>query len=96
MPDQPPTGTTQTVTIRGIGPKDDGQHVIEVIDYHVKGWKRTRCLTHGEHGIARDMASDQITAASAARECRRVRLLPSAPHHAPLAPSLVAESAGAR
>ncbi len=85
-----PDGTTQRIRLR----RKSGTtvlHVIEVLGYHVHGWKRVRCLTHGEElGPAIDRGDDTQTAISAARSCAHIRQLPFAPHRDPLAPLLPA------
>ena len=80
-------GTTQTVKLR----ERSGRvviHNIEVIGYHVRGWKRTRCLSHGIDAVTTDAGDDAATAVHAARECRRLRLLPFAPHAKEIQPVL--------
>ena len=85
--------STQTVEVKGIG-SESGQHVIEVIDYHVKGWKRTRCLTHGREDLGIDHDDDQRVALWAARECRRFQCMPFAPQPHEIAPSLTPANEG--
>jgi hypothetical protein len=63
-------------------------HEVEVIDYHVGGWKRYRCLTHGHHDITTDRGDDIQTALGAARQCRHFYRLPFAPAPHPIAPTL--------
>jgi hypothetical protein len=84
--------STQTVKIARIGPSDPGVHVIEVIDYHVNGWKRIRCLTHGLSDVISDKGDDVETATAAARECRRFRTMAFSPTVQPLSPSLPPEA----
>lgn len=85
-----PAGTTKRIRLRRPGATIGGtMHVIEVLDYHVNGWKMTRCLTHGQHGPTPDKGDDVQTAIVAAKECARVRRLPYY-RDQPLGPALPA------
>lgn len=85
-----PTGVTITARLNYKSGRKV-KHVVEVIDYHVRGYKRCRCLTHGEDlgpMMIKSGADAKTIALIAARRCAYVRSLPFAPRRAPLAPSL--------
>jgi hypothetical protein len=63
-------------------------HKVEIIDYHVRGYKRYRCLTHGRCDVTIDRGDDIQTALGAARECRYFYRLPFAPAPHPIPPTL--------